>query len=72
MQVKRQQLELDMEKLTSSKLGKEYKAIYCHPAYLTSMQSASCEMPGWIKIVEKNINNFRYAEDITQQKVKRN
>ena len=43
MQVKKQQLELDMEKWTSSKLGKEYhKAIYCHPAYLTSMQSTSC------------------------------
>ena len=42
MQVKKQQLELDMEKWTSSKLGKEYdKAIYCHPAYLTSMQSTS-------------------------------
>ena len=46
--VKKQELELDMEKLTSSKLGKEYKAVYCHPAYLTSMQSASCEMPGWM------------------------
>ena len=40
------QLELDMGQLISSKLGKEYKAIYCHPAYLTYMQSASCEMPG--------------------------
>ena len=47
MQVKRQQLELDMEQQTGSKLGKEYvKAVYCHPGYLTSMQSTSCEMPG--------------------------
>ena len=50
MQVKQQQLEPDMEKQTSSKLGKEYvKAIYCHPAYLTYMQSTSYEMPGWMK-----------------------
>ena len=47
MQVKKQQLELDMEQQTGSKLGKEYdKAVYCHPAYLTSMQSMSWEMPG--------------------------
>ena len=46
MPVKKQQLELDMERQTGSKLGKEYvKAIYCHSAYLTSMQSTSCEMP---------------------------
>ena len=50
MQVKKQQLELDMEKQTGSKYGKEYvKAVYCHPAYLTSMQSTSCEMLGWMK-----------------------
>ena len=50
MQVKKQQLELDMEKRTSSKLGKEYiKAVHCHPAYLTYMQSTWCEMPDWIK-----------------------
>ena len=50
MQVKKQQLELDMEQWTGSKLGKEYvKAVYCHPAYLTYMQSTSCEMPGWMK-----------------------
>ena len=49
MEVKKQQLELDMEQLTD-KLGKEYiKAIYCHPAYLTSMQSTSCEILGWMK-----------------------
>ena len=50
MRVKKQQLELDMEQRTGCKLGKEYvKAIYCHPAYLTYMQSTSCEMPGWMK-----------------------
>ena len=50
MQVKKQQLELDMEQQTGSKLGKEYvKAVYCHPAYLTSMQSTSCEMLGRMK-----------------------
>ena len=49
MQVKKQQLELDMEQQSGSKLGKEYiKAEYCHPAYLTYMQSTSCEMPGWM------------------------
>ena len=49
MWVKKQQLEPDMEQWTGSKLGKEYnKAVYCHPAYLTSMQSTSCEMPGWM------------------------
>ena len=48
MQVKKQQLELDMEQQTGSKLQKEYiKAVYCHPAYLTYMQSTSCEMPGY-------------------------
>ena len=50
MQVKKQQLEQDMEQWTGSKLRKEYmKAVYCHPAYLTSMQSTSCEMPAWMK-----------------------
>ena len=53
MQVKKQQLELDMEQGTGSKLGKEYvKAIYCHPAYLTYVQSTS-------------INILRYADDTT-------
>ena len=51
MQVKKQQLELDMEQQTGSKQGKEYvKAVYCHPAYLTSVQSTSCEMLGWMKL----------------------
>ena len=50
MQVKKQQLELDMEQQTGSKLGKEHvKVAYCHPAYLTYMQSISCEMLGWMK-----------------------
>ena len=50
MQLKKQQLELDMEQHTGSKLGKEYvKAVYCHPAYLISLQNISCEMPGWMK-----------------------
>ena len=49
MQVKKQQLELDMEQQTGSKLGKEYiKVVYCHPAYLTYIQSTSCKMPVWI------------------------
>ena len=50
MQVKKQEVELDMEEQTGSKLGKEYiKTVYCHPAYLTYMQSTSCEMLGWMK-----------------------
>ena len=49
MQVKKQQLELNRKQLTSSKLGKDYvKAVYCHPAYLSSMQSTSCKIPDWI------------------------
>ena len=61
-----------MEQQTGSKLGKEYiKAVYCHPAYLTYMQSTSWETLGWneaqaeIKIAGKNINNLRYADDTT-------
>ena len=72
MQVKKQQLEPDKEQWTGSKLGKEYvKApAYCHPAYLTSMQStaqyAGLEeaQPG-IKIADININHLRYADDTT-------
>ena len=46
-----QQLELDMEQQTGSKLGKEYvKAVYCHSAYLSSMQSTSCKIMGWMKL----------------------
>ena len=65
MQDKKQQLVLDVEQWTSSKLEKEYiKAIYFHPAYLTYMQSTSCEILGWmkhkleIKIARRNINNL--------------
>ena len=66
-----QQLELDMEQQTVSKLGKEYvKAVYCHCAYLTYMQSTSDEMPGWMKqsgnkISRRNNNNLRHADDTT-------
>ena len=65
MQVRKQQLELDMEQKTGSKLGKEYvKAVYCQPAYLTYIQSTSWETLGWrstagIKIAGRNINNLR-------------
>ena len=72
MQVRKQQLELDMEQQTGSKYEKEYvKAVYCHPACLTYMQSTSWEMPGveeaqaGIKIAWRNINNLRYADDTT-------
>ena len=50
MQIKKQELETDMEKQTAFKLGKEYiKAVYCHFAYLSYMQSTSCKIPGWMK-----------------------
>ena len=50
MQVRKQQLETDMEQRTGSKLGKEYiKTVFCHPAYLTYRQSTSCKLPGWMK-----------------------
>ena len=50
MQVKKQQLELDMEQQTGSKLGKKYiRDVYCHPAYLTYIQSTSWEMLDWMK-----------------------
>ena len=69
MQTKKQQLELDMEQQTGSKLGKEYiKAVYCHPAYLTYMQSIYVrliEAQAGIKIARKYINNLRYADDIS-------
>ena len=71
MQVEKQQLELDMEQQTGSKLGKGYvKDVYCHPAYLTYMQSRLCEMPGWLKHrlesgFQGEINNLRYADDTT-------
>ena len=66
----RSKLEPDMEQQTGSKSGKEYiKAVYCHPAYLTYMQSTSCERldeaQAGIKIAWRNINNLRYANDTT-------
>ena len=68
MQVKKQELKLDMEQQTVSKLGKVYvKAVYCHSANWTYMQSTSCEMPGWMKHKPesrlRNMNNLRYADD---------
>ena len=69
MQVKKQQLEPDMEQQTVSNLGEEYiKAVYCNPACLTSMQSTSCKMPGWMKHkVESRlpgeIYNLRHTDD---------
>ena len=71
MQVKKQQLEQDMEQWTGSKLGKEYvKAVYCHPAYLPYMQSIMRkagleEAQAGIKIARRNINNLKYADDTT-------
>ena len=71
MQDKNQQLELDMEKQTGSKLGKEYvKAVYCHPAYLTYIQSTSSEMPVQVNhklesIAGRNINNLFCRDDTT-------
>ena len=68
MLVRKQQLELGMEQQTGSKQEKEYiRAIYCHPAYLTYMQSTSWETLGWRKhkIAGRNMNNLRYADDTT-------
>ena len=80
MQVKKQQLEPDMEKQTGSKLGKEYvKALYCHSAYLTSLQSTSCEMLGWMKhmlesrlLGEISITSDMHMTPPLCQKVKKN
>ena len=78
MQVRKQRLELDMEQQTGFKQEKEYvKAVYCHPSYLTYMQSTSWETgleetQAGIKIAGRNINHLRYADDTTlRQKVKR-
>ena len=72
IQYKKQQLEPDIEQQIVSELGKEYvKAVYCHPAYLTSMQSTSCEMPRWrnhkleSRLPGEISNNLRYADDNT-------
>ena len=80
MQVKKQQLDTDMEKQTGSKLGKEYiKAVYCHPAYLTYMQSTSSEMLGWMKHKlesrlpgEMSITSDMQMKPTLWQKVERN
>ena len=80
MQVKKQKLEPDMEKQTGSKLGKEYvKAVYCHPAYLTSTQSTSCEILGWMKckvesrlLGEISITSDTQMTPLLQQKAKKN
>ena len=80
MQVKKQQLEMEMEKRTGFKLGKEYvKAVYCHFVYLTYMQSTSCEMPGWMKhkLESKLQGEISIMSDMQMtsplwQKVKRN
>ena len=79
MQVKKQQLELNVEQHTGSKSGKEYvKAVYCHPAYLTYMRS-TCEMPGWMKhklesrlLGEISITSDTQMTPHSQQKAKRN
>ena len=67
MQVRKQQLELDMEQQTGSKLGKEYvKTVYCHLAYLTYMQSTSCEMPDWMKhkLESRSLGDISVTSDI--------
>ena len=71
MQVRKQQLEPDMEQWTGSKMRKDYvNAVYCQPPYLIYMQSTSCEMLGWmnqegITIAGRNISNLRHADDTT-------
>ena len=80
MQVKKQQLELDMEQQTGSKSGKEYfKAVYCHPAYLTYIQNISCDMPGWMKhkLESRFLGEISITSDMPmtpplRQKVKKN
>ena len=80
MQIKKQQLELEMEQWAGSKLGKGYvKAVHCHPTYLTYLQSISCEMPGWMnhKLESKLLGEISITSDMQMtpplwQKVKRN
>ena len=80
MQVKKQQLEPDMEQWTGSQLGKEHvKTVYCHPAYLTYMQNTSCEIPGWMnhKLESRLLGEISITSDMQMtpplwQKVKRN
>ena len=80
MQVKKQQLEPDMEKWSGSKLGNEYvKAVYCHPAYLTDMQSTLSKMSGWMKLKlesrllgEISVTSDRQMTSALWQKAKKN
>ena len=80
MQVKKQQLELDIEQQTGSQLGKGYiKAVYCHPVYVTSMKTKSRKMPGWItaKLESRLPGELSISSDMQMtlplwQKVKRN
>ena len=80
MQIKKQQLKQDMEQWTAPKLGKEYvKAVYCHPAYLTYMQSTSCEILGWMKhkLKSRLLGEISMTSDMQMttplwQKVKKN
>ena len=79
MQVRKQHLELYMEQQTISKLGRQYiKAVYCHLAYLTCLQSTSCEMPGWMnhKLESRFLGEISITSDMQMtppvwQKVKR-
>ena len=80
MQVKKDQLEPDMEQQTGSKSGKEcIKSVYCHPAYLPYMQSTSCKIPGWMKdklesrlLGEISITSDKQMTPPIWQKVKKN
>ena len=80
MQVKKQQLELDMEQQTGSKSGNKYiKAVYCQNAYLTYMQSTSCKMPVWMqhKLESRLLGEISITSDMQMtpplwQKVKKN
>ena len=80
MQVKKQQLEVDMQQGTGSNSGKEYiKAVYCHPAYFTYMQSTSCEMQSWVKhqlesrlLGEMSATSDMQMTSLLWQKAKRN
>ena len=71
MQVKKQQLELDVEQQTGSKLGKEYgKAVYCHPVYLTDMRRTSCGMLGWMsyKLESRLLGEISTTSDMQLEK----
>jgi len=80
VKVKKQQLELNMEQETTYKSGKEYiKVVYCHPAYLTYMQSTPCEMLGWMKyklesrfLGEMSVTSYMQMMPSLWQKVKEN